>query len=154
MNYFSPEVQADFFAPLNRIAADPSVVSRYREMAQLFRLAVDQRVATCTIHFVGLFAKVDYLVKYYDLEASLAHDLHDMRHRLRQYRDLPEEELQRAYPYDLRMLCRFISLIYDRAPIPQALKSRFPLDEMPRLKRRLAAGRLRVIVERWYERYL
>lgn len=154
MNHFSPEVQADFFAPLNRIAADPSVVSRYREMAQLFRLAVDQRVATCTIHFVGLFAKVDYLVKYYDLEASLAHDLHDMRHRLRQYRDLPEEELQRAYPYDLRMLCRFISLIYDRAPIPQALKSRFPLDEMPRLKRRLAAGRLRVIVERWDERYL
>ncbi|MGM9760464.1 MAG: ATP-dependent helicase [Parabacteroides sp.] len=152
--WFAPDVQQDFFGELIRIAAGLDKTGCYAVMARLFRLAVDQCVAMSRIHFTGLFSKVDYLIKEREIALPLARDIHDTRHRLRQYQTLEKAELEHCFPYDLKAVCLFISAIYEQAPIPKELSERFPVDEMPRMKRRLAAGRLRVIVQRWDDRFL
>ena len=48
-------------------AADMTEEERYTILKQVFRRAVDQAVLDCPIAFVGLFAKVDYCIKEYDI---------------------------------------------------------------------------------------
>lgn len=118
--------------------------------------AVDQRVAGSRIHFGGLFAKTDYLVKEYHVDSSLAHALSNVRVRLKTLTTTDDATLQEYWKTDLEALARFICIIYDE-PLPQDLLTATGAGTgnikglNATAKKSTKAPYLRMVVERWDE---
>lgn len=120
---------------------------RYRQLAEIFRLAVDGKLQNSKTKFSGFFAKVDFLLtenRHKMPDVSLAASVNAFRIRARRVRPfrrtisdsatttsdknpntISDEELQQSVVHDTAALSRFISLLYD-VPVPAVLDKRFP----------------------------
>ena len=138
---------ADLYDQLIQMPELLDIRIRYRQLAEIFRLAVDGKLQNSKTKFSGFFAKVDYLLtenRHKMPDVSLAASVNAFRIRARRVRPLrriisdsatttsdknpntiSDEELQQSVVHDTAALSRFISLLYD-VPVPAVLDKRFP----------------------------
>lgn len=141
MNLKAPllETAHELFATLTRVSTNSKLTihKRYNILRGVLNIAVEQQLADVTIKLSGLYAKIDYLIKKEQInynDRSLSFALNDTRVRLKQLTDTADEELQKAWPQDLKAIAKFISILYN-TPIPHQLQSEFSLTTeriMPR----------------------
>ena len=138
---------ADLYDQLIQMPELLDIRIRYRQLAEIFRLAVDGKLQNSKTKFSGFFAKVDYLLtenRHKMPDVSLAASVNAFRIRARRVRPfrrtisdsatttsdknpntISDEELQQSVVHDTAALSRFISLLYD-VPVPAVLDKRFP----------------------------
>lgn len=144
------DTPADFFAELETVAsmATADVARGYDALGVVFHRVVDQALARNDVAFAGLFAKVDYLLKEHSADPVLSRRVNATRDRLRHRHDLPQTVLRRHFPYDLKNVCRFVTLVCGRAPLPPTLASALPAADIEDNVGELLSPCLRVIVDR------
>lgn len=138
---------ADLYDQLIQMPELLDIRIRYRQLAEIFRLAVDDKLQNSKTKFSGFFAKVDFLLtenRHKMPDVSLAASVNAFRIRARRVRPfrrtisdsatttsdknpntISDEELQQSVVHDTAALSRFISLLYD-VPVPAVLDKRFP----------------------------
>lgn len=138
---------ADLYDQLIQMPELLDIRIRYRQLAEIFRLAVDGKLQNSKTKFSGFFAKVDFLLtenRHKMPDVSLAASVNAFRIRVRRVRPflrtisdsatttsdknpntISDEELQQSVVHDTAALSRFISLLYD-VPVPAVLDKRFP----------------------------
>lgn len=138
---------ADLYDQLIQMPELLDIRIRYRQLAEIFRLAVDGKLQNSKTKFSGFFAKVAYLLtenRHKMPDVSLAASVNAFRIRARRVRPfrrtisdsatttsdknpntISDEELQQSVVHDTAALSRFISLLYD-VPVPAVLDKRFP----------------------------
>lgn len=138
---------ADLYDQLIQMPELLDIRIRYRQLAEIFRLAVDGKLQNSKTKFSGFFAKVDFLLTencHKMPDVSLAASVNAFRIRARRVRPfrrtisdsatttsdknpntISDEELQQSVVHDTAALSRFISLLYD-VPVPAVLDKRFP----------------------------
>lgn len=138
---------ADLYDQLIQMPELLDIRIRYRQLAEIFRLAVDGKLQNSKTKFSGFFAKVDFLLtenRHKMPDVSLAASVNAFRIRARRVRPfrrtisdsatttsdknpntISDEELQQSVVHDTAALSRFISLLYD-VPMPAVLDKRFP----------------------------
>lgn len=138
---------ADLYDQLIQMPELLDIRIRYRQLAEIFRLAVDGKLQNSKTKFSGFFAKVDFLLtenRHKMPDVSLAASVNAFRIRARRVRSfrrtisdsatttsdknpntISDEELQQSVVHDTAALSRFISLLYD-VPVPAVLDKRFP----------------------------
>lgn len=130
-NYVSHAAQADdFYTPLSAMAQkeDLTVRERCKVLYDTFCKATNERLRESSILFTNLFPKVAHLLKEHDAPDALSRTVHDARAQLWKQEEYSDEQLTAVYPFHLKAVCRYISLIYDDAPIPEPLQALFPAD--------------------------
>ena len=150
---------SDFFDSLSEVGLDCPVRTRYRILESVLTLAVNQKVNGVGVIFSGLFSKIDYLVKEYQIrksDKSLSMAVNDARVRFKTIDYTSDADLEKTYPVDLKAVCRFIGMVYGTI-VPQTLEQRFPLTESRELRKRLkgengkALKCIRCVIGSWNE---
>lgn len=155
------ETASEYFETLEAVTHDTVTLrKKYALMGQVLNNAINQKLQGVSIVFSGLFSKIQYLVREYDIDKSVAHAVNDTRVRLRNIEQTEDDELSSCCYYDLKAVCKWISILYGGAPIPQSLAAHFPIQKEQSYKRRVAdiqGGKidcLRCAVDRWDESFL
>lgn len=124
---YEPDGAADFYEQLVAAGRSSSDVRAfYRCLAQTLRLAAEQKTAFHHLTLGGLFAKIDFLCKTYNLPWTLRHAVNTARihcdaccrRRVAEQETGENEALD--WRRDLRAVAEFISAIYG-APVPDEL---------------------------------
>ena len=105
------------------------------------------------IHLSGTFAKTDYLLKEHHANQQQRNKVNETRVRLRRRAQLSADDMEEQHLIDLRNLCLFFQIIFDE-PIPNDLTTYFPAERPASPRRQLLGDCLRMIVERWDDKYL
>lgn len=145
----------EFYAMLEQtVAADLPLRQKYSSLAALFRRIVEQGVAESPLHFTGMFAKTDYLVKEHDIPANVARLIHDTRHVLRAAPDTDEAELERSLTHDVKALALLVYHVNGAAKIPVWLSRLFPKADRLKKWRSFREDCLRCVVTEWDDDYI
>ena len=156
------DAATDYFDALSRLDGSISVRNRYRVLGTVLVQAVDQKVKGVDIKFSGLFAKIEYLVKEYQVrkkDKSLSMAINDVRVRLREADITDDTTLESSFAIDLKAVARFIALVYG-VVVPEALEARFPLTEYRHYRHRLTGAdghtvkALRCVIDSWDDEYV
>lgn len=146
-----PEEASDLYATLRQHSAIAEPKRFYRALGQTLRLAAEQKTAFVQLTLGGLFAKIDYLCKEYNVPWHLRGAINDARGRIMQRSGGATTDFMR---HDLRAVCRFVEAVYG-VPVPQDLQALFPREEDETPAQRPAGARvelpfyLRVTVTAW-----
>ena len=123
------------------------VRSVYRIYSRVLRLVTDQKTDFDTLHLGSLYAKLDYLIREYRLDRSLAREINDTRVRLRKLLALTDEELSLSRNYDLKAICQLIAALYGAA-VPAGFLPLFPNDSRRAHDSSVVAEYMRLYVSR------
>ncbi len=156
---------ADSFADLESIPDSMPVHARYEALGRVLNNAVNRKLKGIDLKFTGLFAKIQYLIREYNLrencpDSSLAIAINGVRNRLRNIGDTPADTLEAAYAADFMAVCKFIAYINEGSRVPSALAARFPKTVARTLRRRMKGREgetlacLRCSVDSWDGKYL
>lgn len=118
------------------------------------RRSIEQRLNGSKIHFGGLFAKTDYLAKEHSIDRTVMSVLNDLRHRLKNLDNTPDNTLHEEWQEDLEALSLFIHKTFQEKEIPQALKDCFPKQHRNKTRQKIVGECLRMVVEKWDERHI
>lgn len=157
INGFNPESADDILQRLQSCVAGAGSLplhTVYAELNVIMHRMVEQRIADSHINFGGLFAKIDYLSKQYEVDKSVTMAVNDLRNRLRKLQSFSDDELRNALNVDVEALCKFIAKVYPGTVIPQALQALYPKTHQRVSVKRLETDCLRVIVDSWDDRYI
>ena len=133
----------------------PPVEQVYHAFERALRLAIDGKLQHNKIHFAGMFAKIDYLIKELRITPVLTIDINAARNRIRNTAITSAEELHKAYRYDLRAIGEFIHELYPDTPIPAFLLRHFPEDRLTTVpSRRLMGNKLRLVVNAFDDKFI
>ena len=153
------ESASDFYMQMEAACAEgKSTAGRYDILRYVFRRAVEQAIADCQIAFVGFFSKVDYCVKEYKIPYTIANLLQQARKdifpKLNSFQELPEDELARVFPHNLKATTFLVYHVCGKEKIPESLKSHFPKADRKNTWGKFSENVLRVVVERWDDNYI
>lgn len=149
------DTAGSYYAQLERIAdADLPIRRKYTALGSLLKRFVEQSVAESPLHFAGMFAKIDYLVKENDIPAAVARLIHDTRHALRAAPDTDEEALRRSLPHDLKAVAFLVYHVSATAGIPASLARHFPKADREKRWGRFETDCLRGVVTGWNDDYI
>ena len=154
---YVPDAEKDFYEALQPIVQQPqpSIEHIYHTLEQVLRLAVDRKLSHNKIHFAGMFAKIDYLVKEFRITSQLAIDINGTRNRIRNVASTAPDELRKACRYDLKAICEFVHELYPDTAIPAFLVKFFPEDRLTTVpSRRLMGNRLRISVTTYDDKFI
>ena len=144
-----------FFDQLEDIAtADISIRERYYVLRDTFKRIVNQAIALNSINFIGLFAKLDYIIKQHDIPAEDAILIHDTRKVLNAIHDTADSDLTTSLPYDIKATALLVSAINGRMSIPQSLARLFPKKDRKTRWSKIDINMLRVVVNSWDDDYI
>ena len=136
-----------FFDQLEDIAtADIPIRERYYVLRDTFKRIVNQAIALNSINFIGLFAKLDYIIKQHDIPAEDAILIHDTRKVLNAIHDTADNDLTTSLPYDIKATAQLVSAINGRMSIPQSLARLFPKKDRKTRWSKIDINMLRVVV--------
>lgn len=144
--------EGSLYAPL-RAALSLPIRAAYREFSLTLRLAVDQKTQFNTLRLGGLYAKLDYLAREYQVARDISRSINDTRIRLRRIKELRDADLKDYLYQDLKAICRFLNAVYGE-PIPEDLALLFPAEERRAYTGQLVSKSLRLYVTSWDENYL
>ena len=144
-----------FFDQLEDIAtADIPIRERYYVLRDTFKRIVNQAIALNSINFIGLFAKLDYIIKQHDIPAEDAILIHDTRKVLNAIHDTADNDLTTSLPYDIKATALLVSAINGRMSIPQSLARLFPKKDRKTRWSKIDINMLRVVVNSWDDDYI
>ena len=144
-----------FFDQLEDIAAaDIPIRERYYVLRDTFKRIVNQAIALNSINFIGLFAKLDYIIKQHDIPAEDAILIHDTRKVLNAIHDTADNDLTTSLPYDIKATALLVSAINGRMSIPQSLARLFPKKNRKTRWSKIDINMLRVVVNSWDDDYI
>ena len=153
---YQPETAAEFYAAIADLHSHMGDAGLfYARMGSLFAHIVDEKVACSSITLVGMFAKVDFLLKQGHAKSVLVRQVNDLRVRLMALRrgELDEVSMHHFAADDLQALTLFVSFLYAE-PVPPSLEAVFPVRRQRRKGKRLLGECMRVIVEDWDAEYI
>ncbi len=126
---------------------------RYATLRRVLTEAAEQQTADVPLVFVGLLARIDYLVRSRGMDAGLAVSIGRTRHALfsprSNLRRLSTAQQAQAWPHHLEAVCRFVSALFSCAEVPAELVALFPLQKTCHQWSRADMHRLRVVVSEW-----
>lgn len=139
---------ADLFNELRASLGLDKVREAYRVYSRVLRVATDQKTDFDTLHLGSLYAKLDYLIREYHIERSIAHSINDTRVRLRCLLRLTDEELGYSRLFDLKAICQLVSILYAE-PLPGDLLRLFPAESCRATDTNVVADYFRLYVSRY-----
>lgn len=148
---------AELYAQIEALAdARDDLRSTYAALREVFRRTVNQALAGSRIHFAGMFAKLDFILKEHSAPDHIARLVHDTREALDASAAMPPAALAGRLPHDIRGAALLVDCVCpDGGEVPVSLRARFPVSGAPR---RTWGGFdlhcLRCIVERWDDQYI
>lgn len=152
---FTADCAMSFFDQLEDIAtADIPIRERYYVLRDTFKRIVNQAIALNSINFIGLFAKLDYIIKQHDIPAEDAILIHDTRKVLNAIHDTADNDLTTSLPYDIKATALLVSAINGRMSIPQSLARLFPKKDRKTRWSKIDINMLRVVVNSWDDDYI
>ena len=144
-----------FFDQLEDVGtADFNIREKYAILRNIFKRVVNQGVAKSNINFIGLFAKLDYLIKEHDIPAETAMRIHDTRKSLNNMHTTPDNELIESLAHDIKATAMLVSLINGGIDIPQSLARYFPKKDRKVRWSKYEINMLRCIVKSWDDDYI
>lgn len=153
--YYTTDCAMSLFDQLEDIlTADFHIHERYLILRDTFKRVVNQAVAQTGINFIGLFAKLDYLVKQHNIPAETAMLIHDTRKVLNAIHNTSDEELAKSLPHDVKATALLISYVAGGIDIPQSLKKHFPGKDRKSRWSKFDINLLRCIVTSWDDDYI
>lgn len=152
---YTADCAMSFFDQLEDIAtADIPIRERYYVLRDTFKRIVNQAIALNSINFIGLFAKLDYIIKQHDIPAEDAILIHDTRKVLNAIHDTADNDLTTSLPYDIKATALLMSAINGRMSIPQSLARLFPKKDRKTRWSKIDINMLRVVVNSWDDDYI
>ena len=86
-----------FFKEIEEVAAGSFAIhAKYAMLRDIFKRIVNQALSQTSINFIGLFAKVDYLMKQLDVPTDTAQLIHNTRRMLNAIHTTSENEQRRC----------------------------------------------------------
>lgn len=155
LSYCESETAEHFFADLQSAITGQDHRAIYSRLSRIFTRLLHFNTAETPVKLVGPFAQTDYLLKKKAAQSDLREAVNDARVRMRRHAEIgiSEEELRLSLSQDLQALCRFVALLYDKA-IPDTLQAQFPKIRTTRHRPLSVTDYMRVIVDRWDDRFL
>ena len=155
----------DSFADLESITDDMPVHARYEALGRVLNNAVNRKLKDIDLKFTGLFPKIQYLIREYNLrenstDSGLAIAINGVRNRLRNIGDTDADTLSAAYAADFMAVCKFIAYINEHSRVPESLAARFPKTVEHSYRRRMkgqqgeAVDSIRCSVDSWDNHFL
>ena len=152
---YTADCAMSFFDQLEDIAtADIPIRERYYVLRDTFKRIVNQAIALNSINFIGLFAKLDYIIKQHDIPTEDAILIHDTRKVLNAIHDTADNDLTTSLPYDIKATALLVSAINGRMSIPQSLARLFPKKDRKTRWSKIDINMLRVVVNSWDDNYI
>ena len=119
----------------------------------VFARVIEQAVYACPITFVGVFAKLNYIIKEKRIPGEVAAMIHQARkelfptHNTSPATDNPQQHIKAA--------AMLVYYIFDRkTPIPNSLSEHFAPSDKAQTWGRFDENVLRVIVDEWNDDYI
>ena len=151
---FTTEHAMLFFKEIEEVAAGSFAIhAKYAMLRDIFKRIVNQALSQTSINFIGLFAKVDYLMKQLDVPTDTAQLIHNTRRMLNAIHTTSENELTTSLPYDLNATTLLVELLSE-SMAPTSLTAYFPTTNRKRRWSKLDANVLRCVVEQWDDQYI
>ena len=120
---FTTEHAMLFFKELEEVAAGYfDIHAKYAMLRDVFRRVVNQALSQTNINFIGLFAKVDYLMKQLAVPTSKVQLIHDTRRMLNDIHTTSGDALAAAFPYDGQAAASLVELLSGRTA-PESLSA-------------------------------
>lgn len=143
-----------FFKEIEEVATGSFAIhAKYAMLRDIFKRIVNQALSQTSINFIGLFAKVDYLMKQLDVPTDTAQLIHNTRRMLNAIHTTSENELTTSLPYDLNVTTLLVELLSE-SMAPTSLTAYFPTTNRKRRWSKLDAKVLRCVVEHWDDQYI
>ena len=152
---YVPDHAPELFAELERLlAVDGEIRRKYYSLREIFRRVVDQGIADKQLNFVGLFAKLDYLMKENEVPQKVSMLVHDTRKVLNAIGRTRDGELRESLPHDVKATALLVSFLSGKAAIPDSLKGRFPHEDRQKNWGEFEERQLRCLVQSWDEEFI
>lgn len=151
-----PFATADhFFSDLREALAHSDPRDAYAHLNRVFTRLLYFHTSETPVKLVGAFAQTDYLLKEKGAKPDLRKAVNDARVRLRRHADpsLSPDLLRTAFMEDFQALCHFVALLHGQE-IPSELQELFPRRRHTASLPSPVTDYLRVIVQRWDDRFL
>lgn len=115
-----------FFDQLEDVCAvNFTIREKYTILRNIFKRVVNQAIAHNSINFIGMFAKLDYLIKQHNIATEKAILIHDTRKALERIHNTGNDELKMSLRHDIKATALLVAGIYDVA-IPPSLAKHLP----------------------------
>ena len=144
-----------FYDQLEDVAqSDGNIRDKYLVLRDIFKRVINQGVARSSINFIGMFAKLDYLVKQHNIPGETAILIHDTRKALNQMHGATDKELAESLPHDIKATALLIEKVNGGVPVPQSLEKLFPSRDRKRRWSKFDINLMRCIVASWDDNYI
>lgn len=153
-NYIKDNAETYFSQLHQLISSDKGIKDKYLLLRDLFRRLVDQSVLDAPINVAGLFGKVDYLVKKFQIPSAYARTIHSTRHSLNEIGKKSEEEMSQSFLYDAKTISLFVSYIFLGAAVPPSLANLLPQEFKSARWRAFNENHIRCIVNEWDDDFI
>lgn len=131
----------------------------YSNLRSVFRRAIEQKTLNTKVAFVGMFSKLDYVLKESEVPFRIVNLIQLARKDIfpnnkNNAQQKSEAELRKAFPHNVKAAALLVHWLYGKVEIPEVIKAAFPKSD-----RKMAWGAfdqnvLRVIVNRWDKQYI
>ncbi len=123
-----------------------SIRERYLMLRDIFKRVVNHGIAHTSINFIGMFAKLDFLVKQHNIPLSTAMLIHDTRAVLNAMHSTDDTKLTASLPHDIKATALLVKHISGGIDIPTSLRKLFPKHDRKRRWSKFDVNMLRCIV--------
>ena len=131
-----------------------SIRERYLMLRDIFKRVVNHGIAHTSINFIGMFAKLDFLVKQHNIPLSTAMLIHDTRAVLNAMHSTDDTKLTASLPHDIKATALLVKHISGGIDIPTSLRKLFPKHDRKRRWSKFDVNMLRCIVVSWDDDYI
>ena len=144
-----------FYDQLEDVAtASLPIRERYLMLRDIFKRIINQGIAHTNINFIGMFAKLDYLVKQHNIPNDTAMRIHDTRKVLNAIHSTDDAELEASLPYDIKATAQLVMLSNGGIDIPKSLARLFARKDRKTRWSKFDINLLRCIVASWDDEYI
>ena len=152
---YTADCAMSFYDQLEDVAQSGwNMRDKYLALRDIFKRVINQGIAGSSINFIGMFAKLDYLVKQHNIAGETAILIHDTRKVLNHIHGTTEEELAESLPHDIKATALLIEHVNGGVPVPQSLTKFFPAHDRKRRWSKFDINLLRCIVASWDNDYI
>ena len=134
--------------------AQGDIRQRYAILRDIFKRVINQAIAHNSINFIGLFAKLDYLIKQFDIPSATAMLIHDTRKQLNNIHDTDDNTLSLSLPHDIKATALLVRCVSGGMEVPPSLARLLPKHDRRRRWSKVDANLIRCIVQRWDDEYI
>ena len=151
---YTADCAMSFFDQLEDVCAvNFTIREKYTILRNIFKRVVNQAIAHNSINFIGMFAKLDYLIKQHNIATEKAILIHDTRKALERIHNTGNDELKMSLRHDIKATALLVAGIYDVA-IPPSLAKHLPKKDRKSRWSKFDINLLRCIVVSWDDEYI